>query len=837
MIVEQLIKKNCKTGEVQEVNPITSFEAVKDSETGKTLRDILINGNHIYVPFTSNSKAITRSQVPMNYRRRGLWITYVSCQGKVTTEWYNSDEFDDVSWGSNNNWVKYIDDQYIKDLVIDFVQEQFGDIDLRIDNNTKAIENIIGTSGAASKDEFINTITDITRFFTGYTTSDTLRGVVDGLDVASKEALASAIAEVNNTIQQVDSKIQEVQGNVEQVEETVEGVRAAATYASNAAEEASARVGDLSDQVITLDSTLRSEVTTIKASVNSVNTKVINLENQVGAASGIAPLGPDGRIPSSNLPSYVDDVLEYDSIEEFPSEGEEGKIYVAKDTNLTYRWSGTQYIEISPSLGLGETAQTAYPGNKGKKNADDIAAHIADVNNPHQVTKDQVGLDNVDNTSDLNKPISAAQQLVNTQVNTALTEYNDRLTAVEESSGSSTIKSMTQSELDSYTPENEGELIYNTDTKQYVYWNGDSWVPVGGREMPSTIIDSATWVIHDLSDSQPVIPRVGDKRIISPPALSDTELEELYRNFENASTESEIAEVFHNLTNTKPIILRLVEEEDDESILAYCNINELTLVSADGNSFTKSFLVSWIANTTTGNCTVIEKLSYQKATEEQNGRGDLTAECIKSTNLGPIQVVPDVHHEGVIITQGDLVYDTSKGGFLYRDKFNNIKQVAEADKFNLIGFVESGGEDFDSTPNIGVSQRILFPDCYFNEDGFEISELESIFQESSNFKVTLNSLLDGYKSFDLIWYVSLYKYIIAPCTVEITYNTSETSPESWPVFTWMWGSKLITSELRYVLFDEENMPSGSGNLTKGYLQLQVTKIVVLNSNEINWIYV
>lgn len=75
--------------------------------------------------------------------------------------------------------------------------------------------------------------------------------------------------------------------------------------------------------------------------------------------------GVDGTIPAQYLPSYVDDVLEYVSKSNFPSQGETGKIYVALDTNLTYRWSGTQYVEISKSLALGETSSTAYPGDKG----------------------------------------------------------------------------------------------------------------------------------------------------------------------------------------------------------------------------------------------------------------------------------------------------------------------------------------------------------------------------------------------------------------------------------------------------------------------------------------
>ena len=75
--------------------------------------------------------------------------------------------------------------------------------------------------------------------------------------------------------------------------------------------------------------------------------------------------GIDGIIPSQYLPSYVDDVLEFSGISLFPSEGEPGKIYVDTTTNKTYRWSGSQYTEISESLALGETSSTAYPGDKG----------------------------------------------------------------------------------------------------------------------------------------------------------------------------------------------------------------------------------------------------------------------------------------------------------------------------------------------------------------------------------------------------------------------------------------------------------------------------------------
>lgn len=95
---------------------------------------------------------------------------------------------------------------------------------------------------------------------------------------------------------------------------------------------------------------------------------------EMGVANGVATLGADGKVPSGQLPSYVDDVLEYENKASLPAKGETGKIYVAKDTNLTYRWSGSAYVEISASLALGETSSTAYAGDKGKALAARVTA-------------------------------------------------------------------------------------------------------------------------------------------------------------------------------------------------------------------------------------------------------------------------------------------------------------------------------------------------------------------------------------------------------------------------------------------------------------------------------
>jgi hypothetical protein len=80
-------------------------------------------------------------------------------------------------------------------------------------------------------------------------------------------------------------------------------------------------------------------------------TRTRRLELSVNTANGLARLDAGGLIPSSLLPSYVDEVLEFANLAGFPATGETGKIYVALDSNKTYRWSGSAYVEISASPG------------------------------------------------------------------------------------------------------------------------------------------------------------------------------------------------------------------------------------------------------------------------------------------------------------------------------------------------------------------------------------------------------------------------------------------------------------------------------------------------------
>lgn len=110
--------------------------------------------------------------------------------------------------------------------------------------------------------------------------------------------------------------------------------------------------------------TIRSEITSEDVTSALGFTPVDNV--LIGTANGVATLDESGLIPSSQLPSYVDDVLEYAGVNNFPNPGESGKVYVDTDTNVTYRWSGSQYTVIGSDLAIGETAVTAFRGDYGK---------------------------------------------------------------------------------------------------------------------------------------------------------------------------------------------------------------------------------------------------------------------------------------------------------------------------------------------------------------------------------------------------------------------------------------------------------------------------------------
>ena len=153
-----------------------------------------------------------------------------------------------------------------------------------------------------------------------------------------------------------------------------------------------------------------------KANASDFNT----FKNLKGQKNGLAELDSAGKVPSSQLPSYVDDVIEgyYYNSKFYKEEshtneiaGESGKIYTDLGNNKTYRWSGTTYTEISASLALGETSSTAYPGNKGAANAANITTLKGYFTNgvAKQAAADGAGNNIVDTYATKQKLASVAQ--------------------------------------------------------------------------------------------------------------------------------------------------------------------------------------------------------------------------------------------------------------------------------------------------------------------------------------------------------------------------------------------------------------------------------------------
>lgn len=99
--IQQLVKRVPQG--VTNVSPITSIRAVKSAETGYTLDDILTGFNMLFLSYNVSAE-LTRLQVPLSFRREGLWVTYVTYDRTVITEWYNSNNIDDDTWKSDANW-------------------------------------------------------------------------------------------------------------------------------------------------------------------------------------------------------------------------------------------------------------------------------------------------------------------------------------------------------------------------------------------------------------------------------------------------------------------------------------------------------------------------------------------------------------------------------------------------------------------------------------------------------------------------------------------------------------------------------------------------------------
>lgn len=196
-------------------------------------------------------------------------------------------------------------------------------MDIRIANATASMD------GLMSKEDYVELNT-------------TIPGQIEDL----KEADSNLSNRIDNLDDKIDKEIADREAEIDRIENKFDGV---------------------TDE---LEAALQKEIEDRKAGDTTITNSLNAFISTKGQPGGLAELDSTGKVPAAQLPSYVDDVLEFSTKAQFPQIGETGKIYVSKDTNLTYRWTGTQYLEISQSLALGETPSTAYPGDKGKANRD-----------------------------------------------------------------------------------------------------------------------------------------------------------------------------------------------------------------------------------------------------------------------------------------------------------------------------------------------------------------------------------------------------------------------------------------------------------------------------------
>lgn len=196
-------------------------------------------------------------------------------------------------------------------------------MDIRIANATASMD------GLMSKEDYVELNT-------------TIPGQIEDL----KEADTNLSNRIDDLDDKIDKEIADREAEIDRIENKFDGV---------------------TDK---LEEALQKEIEDRKAGDTTITNSLNAFISTKGQPGGLAELDSTGKVPAAQLPSYVDDVLEFSTKDQFPQTGETGKIYVAKDTNLTYRWTGTQYLEISQSLALGETPSTAYPGDKGKANRD-----------------------------------------------------------------------------------------------------------------------------------------------------------------------------------------------------------------------------------------------------------------------------------------------------------------------------------------------------------------------------------------------------------------------------------------------------------------------------------
>lgn len=345
----------------------------------------------------------------------------VVIEGNKTSKDYNIPTPESVELVLNDfrNEINNIDEKVsnvsIKlDNYIEANEGNIEDIKQDIVNIQESLELILGESAS----EVIDKFNEILSFLEGYDDSQTLKGVISDLETKLTELINNVEDDLDLNVKEIKSIINnhtsdknnphivtKRQVGLDQVDNTSDLNKPISTLTQQALdyeanlrnemdEEIMQRINDVHDE-------LTQEITTHiqdKANPHQVTKEQVGLGNltndaqvkrsEMGVASGVATLNEQGLIPSNQLPSYVDDVIDcyaiynkaddgtlsninlYSDNEHLnPIEGESGKIYVditGVDGAYQFRWTGTQFAVVGAPTVIGEVTGTAFDGGRGK---------------------------------------------------------------------------------------------------------------------------------------------------------------------------------------------------------------------------------------------------------------------------------------------------------------------------------------------------------------------------------------------------------------------------------------------------------------------------------------
>lgn len=414
--------------------PITLVQAILDLDSGKNLSSLLSMFNYLVLPWNGDF-ASTVNEVPDIMRNLGTLVTYKDSDGFIWTKRYKLSDFSKSNWENIDNWEGW-DLQAAEEEIIEVIEKIFTNIDdypsvknLVVNSITTAVEDIF-SSDLVTYPDLYNAIknqvnTSVNNIFANLDNYPNIKNLINTNVLNQVNYIFNHISDyptlktlletcVGNIFTNIDdypniktiivNKVTEIAPGI--INTIFTNINSYPTLKNNIDLGVYSRV----DYVFKHLDDYPDLKKLIQDAATADESKYI-LKTDKGAANGVAPLGADSKVPAQYLPSYVDDVMEFQINTNFANTSEivnhpaytnksiltgdltpnpykykiirtnantsindwtvedlvTDKLYVSTITNKVYRFTGSTFAEIGPAqLVLGETTGTAFDGGKGK---------------------------------------------------------------------------------------------------------------------------------------------------------------------------------------------------------------------------------------------------------------------------------------------------------------------------------------------------------------------------------------------------------------------------------------------------------------------------------------